>query len=73
LEKGVNFHIFTLPEDRCVRLLVKNLGRGMPDGVVREEMEALDIYIEEIIQLRSGRPDQDATKDRPLTPTLMYQ
>jgi hypothetical protein len=23
--KGVNFHTFTLPEDRCVRLLVKNL------------------------------------------------
>jgi hypothetical protein len=29
-KEGVNFHIFTLPEDRCVRLLVKNLGKGMP-------------------------------------------
>jgi hypothetical protein len=28
--KGVTFHIFSLPEDRCVRLLVKNLGRQMP-------------------------------------------
>ena len=26
----VSFHTFTLPEDRCARLLVKNLGRGMP-------------------------------------------
>ena len=24
---GVSFHTFTLPEDRCVPLLVKNLGR----------------------------------------------
>ena len=23
----VSFHTFTLPEDRCVRLLVKNLGK----------------------------------------------
>jgi hypothetical protein len=26
----VSFHTFTLPEDRCVRLLVKNLGRACP-------------------------------------------
>jgi hypothetical protein len=30
----VIFHIFTLPEDHCVRLLVKNLGRGTPDSIV---------------------------------------
>ena len=28
--KGVTFHTFSLLEDRCVRLLVKNLGRQMP-------------------------------------------
>jgi len=33
--EGVSFHIFTLPEDRCVRPLVKNLGRRMPESVVR--------------------------------------
>jgi len=38
--KGVNFHTFSLPEDRCVRLLVKNLGRDMPEDV-REELESL--------------------------------
>jgi hypothetical protein len=38
---GVTFHTFSLPEDRCVRLLVKNLGRQMPESVVREELEAL--------------------------------
>jgi hypothetical protein len=25
--EGVSFHNFTLPEDRCVRLLIKQLGR----------------------------------------------
>jgi hypothetical protein len=65
---GVGFHTFTLPEDRCVRLLVKNLGRGMPESVVREELDALDIYVQGVIQLHSGRRDQDPTKDRPLTP-----
>jgi hypothetical protein len=29
--KGVSFHAFCLPEDRCVRLLVKNLLRHMPE------------------------------------------
>jgi len=32
---GVSFHTFTLAEDRCVPLVVKNLGRVMPDSVVR--------------------------------------
>ena len=30
--EGVSFHTFTLPEDRCPRLLVKKLGRGMPES-----------------------------------------
>jgi len=30
---SVSFHTFTLQEDRCARLLVKNLGRGMPEKV----------------------------------------
>jgi len=41
--KGVSFHTFKLQEDRCVRLLVKKLGRGVPERVVREELESLDI------------------------------
>jgi len=36
--KGVSFHNFTLPEERYVRLLAKNLGRGMPESVVREKL-----------------------------------
>jgi hypothetical protein len=41
--KGASFHTFSLPEDRCVRLLVKNLGRQMPKDIVREELESLGI------------------------------
>ena len=55
--EGVSFHTFTLPEDRCARLLVKNLGRGMPESVVREELEALVIHVQAVMQLRSGRRD----------------
>ena len=40
-EDGVSFHTFTIPEDRCARILVKNLGRGMPESVVREELPPL--------------------------------
>ena len=64
----MSFHIFTLPEDRSVRLLVKNMGRRMPESVVREVLEALDIHVQAVMQLRSGRGDQDPTKDHPLTP-----
>ena len=42
----MSFHTFTLPEDRCARLLVKNLGRGMPESVVREELETLGIHVQ---------------------------
>jgi hypothetical protein len=48
----VSFQTFTLPGDRCVRILVKNLGRGMPESVVREELEALDIHVQEVMKLR---------------------
>ena len=64
----MSFHTFTLPEDRCVRLLVKNLGRGTPESVVREELEALNIHVQAFMQLRSRRHDKNPAKDRPLTP-----
>jgi hypothetical protein len=48
-----------------VRLLVKNLGRVMPKSVVREELELLDIHVQGVTQLRSGRRDQDPAKHRP--------
>ena len=67
-KEGVTFHTFMLPEDRCVRLLVKKLGRSMPESVVREELESLNIRVAGFKQLRSGRRDQDPAKDRPPTP-----
>jgi len=51
-----------------VRLLVKNLGRGMPESVVREKLESLGIHVQGVTQLRSGRRDQDPAKDLPPTP-----
>ena len=46
MSKGVSFHIFSLPEDRCAHVLIKNLGRRMPEDVVREEPEALGICVQ---------------------------
>ena len=56
-----------------MRLLWKNMGKGMPESVVREELEALDTHVQAGMQLRSGSRDQDPAKDRPLTPTSLYQ
>jgi hypothetical protein len=67
-KEGVSFHTFTLPEDCCVRLLVKNLGRGMPESVIMEELESLNIRVQGVTQLHSDHRDQDPTKDRPPTP-----
>jgi hypothetical protein len=66
--KGVSFHTFYLPEDRCVRLLVKNLSKHMPEVVVKEELENLGICVHGVLQLRPGRRDQKTSKARPLTP-----
>jgi hypothetical protein len=68
---GASFHTFTLTEDRCVRLLFKNLGRVMPESVVREELEILDIHVQGVTQLRSWRRDYDPSKDRPPSPHVI--
>jgi hypothetical protein len=65
-KERVSFHT-SLPEDRCLRLLVKNLGKRLPESVVREDLGALDVRIQGVTKLRSGRRDQDPTKDRPHT------
>ena len=72
-KKWTVFHTFTLPEDRCVRLLVKNLFRVMIESVVQEELESLDIRVQGVTQLRSIRRDQDPAKDRPPTPNSLYR
>jgi hypothetical protein len=63
----VSFHTFSLPEDRCVRLL-KNVCKRMPEAEIWEELEALRINMQAVMQLRSKRRDQEPEKDRPLTP-----
>ena len=69
---GVSFHTFKLPEDRCARLLVKNLGRCMPESV-REKLESLNTRVHGVTQLRSGHRDPDPAKNRPTVPTSLYQ
>jgi hypothetical protein len=66
-----SFHTFSLPEDRCVRLLVKTPSKHMPENVVRAELENLGICFQGALQLRSGRRDQEADKARPLTSHLI--
>jgi hypothetical protein len=46
--EAVSFHTFSLLEGSYVRLLVKNFGTRMPESVVREELESLNINIQEI-------------------------
>jgi hypothetical protein len=70
-EKGVSFHTYSLPEDRCIRLLVKNLGRQMPESVVREELEFISMNVQGVMQLRSPRRNQDLAKDSPRTHHLI--
>jgi hypothetical protein len=65
---GMTFHTFSLPEDRCVRLLVRNLGRRMPEGIVKEELDNFGIRVQAILQLRSGRRGQETSNAHPLTP-----
>jgi hypothetical protein len=66
--KDVSFHKFSLLEDRRVCLLLSNIGKQMPESVVREELETLGIHVHGVLQLRSGRRYQDEARDRPLTP-----
>jgi hypothetical protein len=51
-----------------VQLLVKKLGRGMPESVIRQELKSLNIRVQGVKQLRSGRRKQDPAKDLPPTP-----
>jgi hypothetical protein len=50
--KGVSFHTFSFQEYHCVRLLLKNLGRHMPEDVVREELKRLGMCVQGVLQLR---------------------
>ena len=40
----------------------------MPDSVIREELESLNIRVQGVTQLRSGRHNPDPAKDRPPNP-----
>lgn len=65
--KGLRFHTFSLQEERCGRLLIKNLGRRMTEDVAREELAALGVCVQGVMQFLSGRPDRGLEKDRKVT------
>ena len=50
-----------------MRLLVRKLGRHMPEDAVREDLESLGIRVQGVLQLRSGHRDQ-AAEACPFTP-----
>jgi hypothetical protein len=47
----LSFHTFSLPEHRCVQMLVKNLDKHMPKSTIQEELEALNIHVQGVTQL----------------------
>jgi len=63
MREVASIHVFTLPEDRCVLLLVKNLGSGIPESVFWEELESLKFRDQGVTQLRSGRHEHDPAKE----------
>jgi hypothetical protein len=50
-KEGASFHTYKLLENRCLRLMVKNVGRVRPESVVREELESRNIRVHEVTQL----------------------
>jgi len=74
---GVSFHTFTLPEDRCARLLVMNLGTGLPYTVIRKELEYLNTdlnsRVQRVTQPRSGRRDADTPRTVLPPHTSLYE
>ena len=67
---GLKFHTSTLPEDGCMRLLVKNTRRFMPESVDIEDLESLKIRVQGITQLPCGCRDHETTKDDPPSPII---
>jgi hypothetical protein len=68
----VSFNNYSLPEDWCASLLMKNLGNRILESVVREEFESLNLRVQEVMQLRFGRQNQDPAKDRTPNPSSLY-
>jgi len=50
-KEGATFNTFSLRDDRCVRKLVKSLGGEMPERVVLEELESLNIRVQGVMQV----------------------
>lgn len=63
----MSIHTFLLLEDRCVRILLNKLGKPVPESEIMEELEALNMNLRAVMQLRSKRRLQDPEEDGPLS------
>jgi hypothetical protein len=48
----VSFHTFSLLKDGSVCLLLKNLGKRMTEAKIRENLEALNPSVQDVMQLQ---------------------
>jgi hypothetical protein len=49
--EGVSLNNFSLSDYRCLRLQLKNLGKRMPVTEIREDLAALQINMQAVMQL----------------------
>jgi hypothetical protein len=52
-------------------MLLKNIGKRMPEAEIQEKLEVLHINVQAVMQLRSKRRDQDPEKDHPVAPNVI--
>lgn len=57
----------SLPENRCIRISVKNLGLCIQASDVWEELKTPGIHVQEAMDLFSRRCDRSVKKNHPLT------
>jgi hypothetical protein len=53
--EGVSFHTFSFTEDQCVRLLLKNFGKRVPEAEILKQLKTLHINVQAVMQHRSKR------------------
>jgi hypothetical protein len=69
--EGVSFHTFSLPEDLCMCLFLKNESKLISEAEIPEELEALLINMQGLMNLRSNQRDQDSEKHHLLKPLFI--
>jgi hypothetical protein len=66
--EGVSFHIFSFPEDLCVRLFMKNINKRVLEAEIRGELVAMHVSMQAVMLFHSKRRDLNPKKGSFLTP-----